>query len=106
MISLDSEGRLGEVRQHERFSEECSGSHPHQTVVLGDTVWVVDRGCDKVWQYQHIQGSLERRAGLSTPPGCGPRHMTLHPDNSRAFLLCERQSRVLVYRSAIAIVVQ
>ena len=103
VISLEEDGGLGEVRQHEEFSEECEVSHPHQTVVRGDNVWVVDLGCDSVWRYRPQAGTdrLERVGATRTPAGCGPRHMALHPSKPLAFLLCEQDSLVLVYRSLL-----
>ena len=88
------------MRQHEEFGGECEVSHPHQTVVRGDVVWVVDLGCDAVWQFRHRAGAdrLERVGATRTPAGCGPRHMALHPSKPLAFLLCEQDSLVLVYR--------
>ena len=104
VISLEEDGRLGAVRQQEEFSEECEVSHPHQTVVRGDTVWVVDLGCDSVWRYRHRAGAdrLEREGATLTPAGCGPRHLALHPSKPLAFLLCEQDSLVLVYRSRLS----
>ena len=99
VISLDSGGVLGQVVQHEDFTGLCEVSHPHQTLVMGDTVWVVDLGCDTVWQYHHRDGLMERKAAIKTPAGCGPRHMTVDREGRRVFLLCEQDSLVLVYRS-------
>ena len=83
---------------------ESRVSRPHQTVVRGGSVWVVDLGCDAVWHFTHRPG-VERlaRAGVTlTPAGCGPRHMALHPSKPLAFLLCEQDSLVLVYRSPLS----
>ena len=107
VISLEEDGRLGEVRQHEEFSGQCGEgreSRPHQTVVRGDSVWVVDLGCDSVWHFSHRAGEerLARGGVTATPAGCGPRHMALHPSKPLAFLLCEQDSLVLVYRSPLS----
>ena len=84
VISLEEDGRLGEVRQHEEFSAECEVSHPHQTVVRGDSVWVVDLGCDSVWQYRHQARVLhldveERSEELQAPA------LLCHKEPARAY---------------------
>lgn len=99
VLSLEAGGGLGQVIQHEDFSGMCSSSHPHQTVLLGDRVWVVDLGCETLHLYHHTAGRMERRGEVRTPAGCGPRHFTLLQGGERAALLCEQDSKLLLYRS-------
>ena len=74
-------------------------SHPHQTVIQGKKVWVVDLGCDTIWHYYlRDDGELESTGRTSVQPGAGPRHMVMHPKKDLMFLLCELQSTVIVYR--------
>ena len=87
-------------------------SHPHQTVAhpTAGWVWVVDLGCDAVYTlapdtaqpgaWWHLGSSWQgvRRWGTTeVRPGCGPRHLALHPSRHLAALLCEQTSLVLLY---------
>ena len=97
-ISL-MDGMLGEVAYLESFGEGCrDASHPHQTVSHKEWVWVVDLGCDTIWHYKVDQQQVEKVGQTSVTAGAGPRHMVVHPDKDLAFLLCELQSLVHVYR--------
>ena len=97
-ISL-MDGMLGEVAYLESFGEGCrDASHPHQTVSHKEWVWVVDLGCDTIWHYKVDQQQVEKVGQTSVTAGAGPRHMVVHPVKDLAFLLCELQSLVQVYR--------
>jgi len=93
------DGKLGAVAYLEGFGEGCrDASHPHQTVAHKEWVWVVDLGCDTVWHYKVDHQQVEKVGQTSVRAGAGPRHMVIHPDKDLAFLLCELQSFLQVYR--------
>ena len=95
-----SDGGLGELTHVESYGEGCrDASHPHQTYVKDNWVWVVDLGCDTIWHYRLMtDGLLEASGATSIRAGAGPRHMIIHPTKDLMFLLCELQSLVQVYR--------
>ena len=57
---------------------------------------MVDLGIDQIITYDIRSGSLEKIHQLSLQPGCGPRHLTFHPDGKHAYLLTELSSEVVV----------
>jgi len=97
-ITLNNGDTLGEVVHSENYGQCRDASHPHQTVTLHQWVWVVDLGCDTIWHYRVDQQQVTKLGQTKVRDGAGPRHMVIHPDRSLAFLLCELQSWVQVYR--------
>jgi len=102
VLGMEEAALLGKTLQLHTYPEGPRDvSHPHQVVVYGDWVWVVDLGCDRI---RHYTSRRTGTAGLDTvmetqvTPGSGPRHMALHPKLPLAFLLCELQNKVIVYR--------
>ena len=81
------------------------GSHVHQAV-LGpqDEVLVTDLGADEVISYRLVDGRLVDPVVSATPPGAGPRHLVLLPDDRVAvsgeldstLLLARRDGRQIV----------
>jgi len=100
-LRLGPGGEVGDVVSVENFpleGENCrDASHPHQTVVKGDWIWVVDLGCDRIRHYRKSNSGPQPVATSDIAPGAGPRHLVLHPELPLAFLVCELQSRVQVY---------
>lgn len=100
-LTLGPGGEVGEVVSVENFpaeDETCrDASHPHQTVVRGDWIWVVDLGCDRIRHYRRSDSGPHPLFTSDIAPGAGPRHLVLHPSLNLAFLVCELQSRVQVY---------
>jgi len=101
MLSLGSEGELGELMEVLEFPEEgelCrDASHPHQTVVKGEWVWLVDLGCDRIRHYRRTDDGLTKVMTTEVKEGAGPRHLVIHPSLPLAFLVCELQSLVIAY---------
>ena len=73
-------------------------------------VWVADLGCDAVytlgpdtarpgawWHLGSTWQGVRRWGTTEVRPGCGPRHLALHPSRGLAALLCEQTSLVLLY---------
>ena len=128
VMELGPAGELGSLVQVERYDACRDASHPHQvkllhslchnptdqsgcilgsvwvasvwqqTVTRGSWVWVVDLGCDTIRHYRAVGGGVESTGQTAVPAGAGPRHLTLHPAQPLAFLVCELASLVIVYR--------
>ena len=112
-VRLGEAGQLGGVARHETFPGEggnCS-SHPHQTLARGRWLWVTDLGCDAIytlasdpgapgswWHLGQAWQGVRSWGTTEVSPGCGPRHMALHPTKDLAVLLCEQKSLVVLYR--------
>jgi len=62
VIGLGPAGELGGVVHHETFpspGESCrDNSHPHQTLIRDDIIWLVDLGCDLIRQYALLTKSV------------------------------------------------
>ncbi|KAF8518678.1 putative isomerase YbhE [Hysterangium stoloniferum] len=51
-------------------------SHPHQTVEVGDQLFIADLGSDKVWRMNKTStGTWGITSYITQPTGSGPRHM-------------------------------
>jgi 6-phosphogluconolactonase len=97
-VRMDN-GRLGDIAYHETFGAGCrDASHPHQTVVYGPWVWVVDLGCDTIWHYKVDNKKVVKLGKTSVKAGLGPRHMVVHNQKKLVFLVGELLSLVEVYR--------
>jgi len=101
-LRLGPGGEVGDVVRVDNFpfeeEEECrDASHPHQTVIRGDWIWVVDLGCDRIRHYRKSDSGPKPLFNTHIAPGAGPRHLVLHPSLNIAYLACELQSRVQVY---------
>jgi len=97
-INMDK-GKLGSVAYHETFDAGCrDASHPHQTVMYGPWVWVVDLGCDTIWHYKVENKEVVKLGKTAVKAGSGPRHMVVHDQRKLVFLVGEIMSLVEVYR--------
>mgnify|MGYP001458261544 CR=1 FL=1 len=117
VVGVGEAGQLGGVARHETFPGNCT-SHPHQTLARGAWLWVTDLGCDAIytmtsdpetpgawWHLGQAWQGVRRWGTTEVSPGCGPRHMALHPTRDLAVLLCEQESLVVLYRQALKYVV-
>ena len=100
-LRLGEEGELEDVTRHLTFPGNCT-SHPHQTLTRGGWLWVTDLGCDTV--YTLTSDPDQSWVTTMVSPGCGPRHMALHPTRDLAVLLCEQKSLVVLYRKAFKMI--
>jgi len=105
VISMQGE-KLDKVEKVEHYEGCRDQSHPHQVVSTprptsvddvwwSDWIFLVDLGCDVIRSYTP-DGSLVTTTEVKA--GAGPRHLALHPNRELAFLACELQSLVQVYR--------
>ena len=107
VVALDlTTGKLGQVVKTWNYTTtscvphpgSSQGSHPHQTVVSGDNIWVVDLGCDMIHHHRWNGSVLMEGNSTKVGRGRGPRHMLIHPWRDIAVLVCEVQNYLEVYR--------
>jgi len=93
-------GHLNQTVYQEIFGKGCrnSTSHPHETVSLGEYVWVVDLGCDSIYHYKVNKFNVTKVGVTNIGNGRGPRHMTLIPERSLAIVVCELQNYVQLHK--------
>jgi len=76
-----------------------SGPHAHCVRFSPDGRWLfsVDLGTDQILAFElPIGEASEPRIAYSAPRGSGPRHLLLHPDGDRAFLVSELASTIML----------
>jgi 6-phosphogluconolactonase len=108
---IKEDGSLGSVSdliQHDGKSlhtDRQQGAHAHMIVpfVFGQKVGVCDLGMDKICLYHFAEDRKKlvpaNQPFIEIPPGNGPRHMHLHPNNKYAFVMCELTSNVIVLKN-------
>lgn len=108
MLPVHADGRVGEptvVFQHEGSSvneRRQKGPHAHGTTLSADNrfLFVPDLGIDRiqVYRYDEGRGTLQRHAlpFAALPPGAGPRHFALHPNQEYAYCINELSSTVTI----------
>jgi len=98
VIQMSADGLLESVVQTLTYGEGCrDASHPHEIVRLGDIVWVVDLGCDAVYNYKIEGNQLQYVGKAELEAGAGPRHMVVNEDKNLVYLLCELKNFLLVF---------
>ena len=74
--------------------------HVHLVSLTPDEKYlcVVDLGIDKLAVYSFKEGSLSeaKELSLTFKPGCGPRHMTFHPNGKFAYVNTELSGEIIV----------
>ena len=100
VVDLDSEGRLGKIRQsflqhyrpegqwrqvanrEDHWGNRQVGPHPHCAHFWHDWVFIPDLGENAVFQYRYDPATklLAQEVHIDFEPGSGPRHMAMHPD--------------------------
>lgn len=104
--ALEPDGRFGELiatHQHRGSGPSARQQGPHAHCIvpgpIGDSVYAVDLGTDRVMQYVHEpqQGDDAFVLGdeLVLDAGAGPRHLTFHPELPVGFLVCELDSTIV-----------
>lgn len=92
--------------QHEGSSvnpKRQQGPHAHCIITdqAGRYAFAVDLGLDRVliYRFDADEGALHPadQPFAQTEPGAGPRHMTFHPDGSRAYVINELNSTVSAF---------
>lgn len=108
-LPIDESGHLEPVSQvvlHEGSSVDAGrqeAPHVHSVVLSPDHrfAFAADLGTDKVMAYglDASSGTIEPTAQgfVSTRAGAGPRHISFHPDGSRAYVINELDSTIAVF---------
>ena len=91
--------KLSPKEQRFVFGPGCRNntSHPHETVVLGSHVWVVDLGCDAIYHYNKTDKGLEKLETAHVGQGRGPRHMLVIPERNISLVVCELENFLQVH---------
>jgi 6-phosphogluconolactonase len=98
-------GRIGELSDTARPAgsgidpERQAGPHAHCALFdeRGDNLFHVDLGADRIWRHRVEDGRFHDRAvAFEAPPGSGPRHLLLHPDQRHALLLSELSGELML----------
>ena len=106
VYAIEHSGRFGELvatHQHSGSGPSARQQGPHAHCIVpgpvGDSVYAVDLGTDRVSQYVHdIHPTGEEfrlDAELVLDAGAGPRHLTFHPEHPTGFLVCELNSTIV-----------
>ena len=98
----DVSGTLVATHQHSGSGPSARQEGPHAHCIVpgpvGDSVYAVDLGTDRVSQYVHdVQPTGEEfrlDAELVIDAGAGPRHLAFHPEQPAGFLVCELDSTI------------
>jgi 6-phosphogluconolactonase len=68
----------------------------------GDYIYASDLGVDKIFTYKIMRGSgklsATEKSSVSSTPGSGPRHFTIHPSQNLAFSVEELSSTIASYQ--------
>jgi 6-phosphogluconolactonase len=79
--------------------QERSHAHSVTELLTPDLAVVADRGTDSLVTYRiDSDGALTEVVVVSTAPGAGPRHVTLHPNGRLLFVMKELDSTIASYR--------
>lgn len=72
--------------------------HPHGAHMTnnGSQCLVPDLGIDAVLLYDISDFKLREKKRWQAPPGCGPRHVAMHPSKPLAYLLTELSNEVFI----------
>jgi 6-phosphogluconolactonase len=108
MLPIGSDGKLGpasDVVQHSGSSihPERQDS-PYAHCILPDPAnrfaVAVDLGIDKLMVYRMDldAGRLHEHAEVEIAAGSGPRHLTFHPNGQYAYVICELNATLIVFR--------
>lgn len=106
LYSLLEDGAIGDLVDvlafdHHGNHPRQESSHPHSFTFSPDgrCGYVCDLGGDRVYQFGFKSDTLEiyplRRPFANMTSGAGPRHIDIHPDGTRAFIVTELDNKIL-----------
>ncbi len=84
--------------------ERQAGPHAHSVVLDRSNryAFICDLGLDKlmIYRFDPVRGTLEphKQPWVQLKPGAGPRHLALHPDGERVYLINELDSTLAALR--------
>ena len=102
--ALAPDGRISDLvwsARHRGSGPHVRQEAPHAHCALPDpyrpSVHVVDLGIDRVIRYDAdpTGGGFRAAAELALPPASGPRHLTFHPHDPTAYIVCELDSTLV-----------
>lgn len=103
IVRIESDGSIGESVQLINYNISPDvASHVHQCVIVNHVCYVVDLGCDKIYQYDVDKTTGLLSVGHHLSPfiqfekKSGPRHILFHPTISHAYVMCELNSTITV----------
>lgn len=85
------EGKGPNSERQEKPHIHFSGFTPDQKYVVA-----IDLGTDKLDTYKLQELTLTKVQSLSLAPGCGPRHITFHPNGKFAYVMTELSNEIIV----------
>lgn len=102
---LDERGAAAEpaaIVQHmgQGFREDRQeAAHAHSIVsdAEGRYAYVCDLGLDQIIYYDLQEGKLTTAGEVELPPGAGPRHFLIHPNERHAYAINELNSTITVF---------
>ncbi|MCM3042953.1 lactonase family protein [Paenibacillus motobuensis] len=74
-------------------------AHAHSTVtdLEGKYAFASDLGADRIFIYSMQDGGMVHHDEVSLPPGVGPRHFVLHPNDQYAYGINELNNTITIY---------
>jgi 6-phosphogluconolactonase len=95
---VKADGGLTDSLSMQRDSGEQAWAHQILTLPNQKSVWVVDKGLDKIFTYDlNEKGQLTSRKSIATAKGAGPRHLALTPNGKFAYVINELNSTINAY---------
>ncbi len=106
VYALEHDGRFGALiatHQHSGSGPSARQHGPHAHCIVpgpvGDSVYAVDLGTDRVSHYvhdqQHDSEAFVLQDELALDAGSGPRHLAFHAEQQVGFLVCELDSTIV-----------
>ena len=102
--ALKPDGHFGPLRRHHQH--RGAGPHPRQDAPhahcvrpdpSGRSLFALDLGTDEIVRYDLDDRDLDRCDATSATPGAGPRQITFHPSDPRAFVVNELDNSITAY---------
>jgi 6-phosphogluconolactonase len=80
------------------LSVRQEASHPHMAAIApdGQNILIVDLGINAIVHYRLVEGDLQYATTTPTSHKGGPRHVVVHPDNGKVYLINELANNVEV----------
>ena len=105
VFSLDNTGSIVQMTDLVQLSgsgpnrDRQEGPHAHCSLEAGGLLYVCDLGADRIAVFENQDGKLKEKTDIALPPGCGPRHLAIHPAYpDLLYCVTEMGSSVLVIR--------
>ncbi len=109
LFPLSQDGRIGSKRitiQHHGSGPNAKrqeGPHAHFASFFSDPdeLAIIDLGLDKIFLYpfdaEREELNLNAQKEVVLPPGTGPRHLTVTPDEKKIYVLCELSEQIILF---------